>query len=997
MKVFIKNEKIYFEEIVSAKIKIRNKDTIIIESIFDNKYSYSFNELIENRTLFSFLDEEEEKTFELIELEKSLVFNHYDNDQETKIYVYLTKTGNLAVRKAEQPQGNTGIKIKKFNYTSTEIKFKYKISKANVNEKIEKLLLIERETKEELEFNFFEDKKILKIRVTKLKNDGIYDVYTKVRIDSENTYLKRTSKYRFYKAIFLKNKIFNINGKAYTFNPYTTHGGSNFAIKFTKTTSEKIDLFRKNLKNKKDVWLIGENGYRAQDSGYAFFKYMRENYPEEKVFFVIKKESLDYEKVSRLGNIIDFGSKAHYKIMGSVKYLVSTHHAEYLFPTESKKIVNKIKAKRIFLQHGVLGLKKMSSFYNKYNPEFKTDMFVVSGDREKEIVVAEFEYDKKDVKITGLARFDTLFTKEKINDTILIVPTWRAWLRSGTDIKNTEYFEAYYSLVKNLQKKKYTVVFILHINMKKFKENFIDLGVEVYSADEIDLQNYLKSSKLLITDYSSVAFDFAFLEKPVILYQFDKNRMYRGSQQPYYDIEEDLPFYSVSLEEEIFAIIESLEETEYKLSQEFTARLAGFVKYQDANNSKRIYETIIQEEYGVKHKFFKGIFFQKGYNFFRRSKLYYPMIKLMYNFLRYLPKKNTVLIESTFGKSISDSPKEIMDEWIKEDPNKEFIIVYNQALPVKYKNYAKSIKRLTPSYFYYLARSKYWINNQNFPYYIKNHKTIYLQTWHGTPIKKMLNDLEFVVGRDDGYISRINQANDQWTYLLSPNNYATKAFETAFDHKAKVLEYGYPRNDLFFDQKRVESIKNKLYKKYSLDKNKKIILFSPTFRDDGVKIRGKFIQDLKIDYDKMFKVLSDNDSILLIKLHNLGQASQRIPSEYYSRIKDVSLYPEINDLFLISDILITDYSSVMFDYLIMNKKIILYAHDLEEYQFNNRGFYLDYKKEAPGIIIQDFDQLVKEIQDDQVPENFLELAEKYIVNKKGDASKKTVEFLRSLD
>ncbi|HCA7035337.1 TPA: CDP-glycerol glycerophosphotransferase family protein, partial [Staphylococcus pseudintermedius] len=113
----------------------------------------------------------------------------------------------------------------------------------------------------------------------------------------------------------------------------------------------------------------------------------------------------------------------------------------------------------------------------------------------------------------------------------------------------------------------------------------------------------------------------------------------------------------------------------------------------------------------------------------------------------------------------------------------------------------KSVKRLSPAYFYYLSRAKFWINNQNFPYYLtKPNQTTYIQTWHGTPLKKMLNDVPIFEGRDEGYKDRVNTSIQSWDYLISPSPYATKHFKSAFNFKKDILEIGYPRNDLFYNQ-----------------------------------------------------------------------------------------------------------------------------------------------------------------------------------------------------
>src|SRR5699024_3852324 len=113
------------------------------------------------------------------------------------------------------------------------------------------------------------------------------------------------------------------------------------------------------------------------------------------------------------------------------------------------------------------------------------------------------------------------------------------------------------------------------------------------------------------------------------------------------------------------------------------------------------------------------------------------------------------------------------------------------------------IKRLSPSYYYYLAKAKVWVNNQNFPTYLdKRPETTYIQTWHGTPLKKMLHDIENIMGRSEDYLERVSNATKTWDYLISPSPYASIAFQSAFKYEGAIIETGYPRNDIFYRKER---------------------------------------------------------------------------------------------------------------------------------------------------------------------------------------------------
>src|SRR5690625_4816128 len=206
-------------------------------------------------------------------------------------------------------------------------------------------------------------------------------------------------------------------------------------------------------------------------------------------------------------------------------------------------------------------------------------------------------------------------------------------------------------------------------------------------------------------------------------------------------------------------------------------------------------------------------------------KLFYKIAK------KILPvDEKLILFESGIGKQYSDSPRYIYEEIVKRNLDYKKVWVCNKITRFNDPNTIR-IHRLSPSYYYYLAKAKYWINNQNFPTYIeKRPQTTYIQTWHGTPLKKMLHDIENVMGRKPDYVERVSSAVKTWDYLISPSKYATNAFKSAFRYEGEIIELGYPRNDIFYRPDKDE-IENKIKNRLNLPKDKKIILYAPTFRD----------------------------------------------------------------------------------------------------------------------------------------------------------------------
>src|SRR5699024_5636332 len=236
---------------------------------------------------------------------------------------------------------------------------------------------------------------------------------------------------------------------------------------------------------------------------------------------------------------------------------------------------------------------------------------------------------------------------------------------------------------------------------------------------------------------------------------------------------------------------------------------------------------------------------------------------------------------------------------------------------------------------------------------------VYLQTWHGTPLKKLFEDLPVHVGRDQGYADRVRKSIDQWTHLLSPSPYATSCFQSGLRHSARVLETGYPRNDVLFGE-RLRYNAAWVRERLNIPTDKTVVLYAPTFRDNNARSPGKFDIDFPFELTSISDGLGD-DYVVLVRSHFLIKSRLSIPDTYENRLKDVSRFDEVNDLLSASDLLVTDYSSVLFDYLCLARPVLFFAYDLELYRDQVRGFYLDYENDLPGPLVKDVDELVNAI------------------------------------
>lgn len=816
-------------------------------------------------------------------------------------------------------------------------------------------------------------------------NGDVIDIFLDIKVrESLNSIQIKIGNPRIAAEWFLKGEIItDFQNEVVSITPYLTMKGRNLSFRLNRYSLDsylsyiesvkKLNLkyMMKNKGNK--IWVIGEKSYKAQDNGFHFFKYMRTHHPEIPAFYIIEKDSKEAKNVLPFGNVIFYKSPEHFDIMLKADYICTTHHPELLYPTNSKIYTRKIKATKVFLQHGVLGTKNLTNINGNQLKDFNVDLFITSSSREKEIVVKDLKFDENQVKVTGLSRFDELFKPNvEVKKQILIIPTWRDWLTNLEQLKDSEYLERmnhllYSPKLKEIAEKGTKIIFCLHPNMQPFIHYFdVPSYVTSIKQGDVDVQKLIKESQLMITDYSSVAFDFSFLNKPVIYYQFDKER-FLGKEPSHIDIEKELPGIIVNSQEEIEKELIRLENNNYSISSSIKSKADQFVKYRDEKNSKRIFEEVLKykSKNKIKSQIKYNILTQHMTNRFRKDKRYFKVMDKFNTIMTKVTpvKKDLIVFESNIGKSVSDSPKIIYDEIRKHTDKYKIVWVTNKQYPFNDPNVI-SVKRLSPEYYYYLSRAKYWINNQNFPHYItKSKDTVYIQTWHGTPLKKMLNDVESFEGRSEDYKFRVNHAIKYWDYLISPSPYASECFKSAFNFKKEILEVGYPRNDIFYSNDKIAlEEKQKLIKqKLGIHDNRKIILYAPTFRDDEINKAKKHVINLKIDLQK-FKENFSNEYILIIRPHIIISNALKLDDSLSDFVINGASYNEISDLYLISDICITDYSSVMFDFANTKKPLLFFTYDLEYYKEQLRGFYFDFEKEAPGPLIKENEELIEAIK-----------------------------------
>lgn len=337
-----------------------------------------------------------------------------------------------------------------------------------------------------------------------------------------------------------------------------------------------------------------------------------------------------------------------------------------------------------------------------------------------------------------------------------------------------------------------------------------------------------------------------------------------------------------------------------------------------------------------------------------KQKLIVSIFRLLFAIFSKLPiKKNYIIFESFHGKQFSDNPRAIFEYINDKYPNQYNLIwaMDRRSKAIFSSGQYKKVTRLSIKWCYYMSVSRFWVFNTRMPLWLpKRTENIYLQTWHGTPLKKLGLDIEEVKmpgTTTEKYKENFSKSSSKWDYLLSPNNYSSKIFRSAFDFQGEILEVGYPRND-YLSQKNDSRFINSIKKDLNISNDKKVILYAPTWRDDNYFSKGNYRFQLEIDLNKIKKLVSD-EYVIVLRMHYLI-AEQLDLSSFGDFVIDCSLYDDIRNLYLISDILITDYSSVFFDYSVLQRPIIFFMYDLDKYKDTLRGFYINDLSELPGEI-----------------------------------------------
>lgn len=311
----------------------------------------------------------------------------------------------------------------------------------------------------------------------------------------------------------------------------------------------------------------------------------------------------------------------------------------------------------------------------------------------------------------------------------------------------------------------------------------------------------------------------------------------------------------------------------------------------------------------------------------------------------------------SFEGRYSDSPRALYEAWVRERPGDVHTWLADPAHLAGFPAGVETVPAAGPECVAALEAADLLIANTHTDMeWNKRCGATYLQTWHGTPLKRIHNDALWAPA---GRLARLAHDVNRWDILLSPNHASTDTLRRAFDFSGEVLETGYPRNDVLNSPER-DALRRRVRADLDLADDTTVVLYTPTWRDNAVFAEGLPDIELSLRIEQLMKQLGD-DFCLLVRVHYL--MTDRLRAVTGPQVRDVSYYPDIADLYLAADAMVTDYSSTMFDFAITGKPLLFFAYDLESFRDEVRGFYFDLEEIAPGPLVRTQEELGEALLD----------------------------------
>lgn len=365
-----------------------------------------------------------------------------------------------------------------------------------------------------------------------------------------------------------------------------------------------LSVLRSPLNQRKNIWVIGENPMEASNNGWAFFRYLREQHPEQLVYYVLDTNSPDYAKAYAYDpeHLLKFKSKQYIDTLLAAKVLFFTETPYELYPSRSPLQIDFIRAKKIFLQNNVLGLENVSDTLGYKTKIFQTDLVLASSKTEERYLQQTLGYPEKMIRLTGLPRFDELLKEPEsleVASNLVIYPydTSKGWYYQKDAVH--ELAEAFLSLVKQpeftavVTEHYLTTIVALPRSMQDYAEKFEELGCTVVAQKQIDPLPLLRTCKVFITDHNPLAFDASFLQVPVLFYQpdlrFQRNTASVSLRNTYLN---ELPGEIATSQNSLLYLMQQIADQQFNQSRKNRQKADALMHYPDTKSCERVFEAV---------------------------------------------------------------------------------------------------------------------------------------------------------------------------------------------------------------------------------------------------------------------------------------------------------------------------------------------------------------------------------------------------------------------
>jgi CDP-glycerol glycerophosphotransferase len=333
--------------------------------------------------------------------------------------------------------------------------------------------------------------------------------------------------------------------------------------------------------------------------------------------------------------------------------------------------------------------------------------------------------------------------------------------------------------------------------------------------------------------------------------------------------------------------------------------------------------------------------------------------RVAYRAQRTDPIEDMVVYTSFNGRQCSDSPRAIFDELVRRGAPLEHRWVIADGMAIAPEG-SRAVREGSREHYEVLARARYVITNDHFPVFFRRREDqVCLQTWHGTPLKRLGFDVSAMHKTKREFEIHWEEQRRNWQYVISPNRFSTPILQSAYQLDSEMIETGYPRVDVLA-RPDAQDAGRRLRATLGVPEGVRTVLYAPTFRDQVTDRRGRYRLDLHLDLDRLRQAVGKDTVILFRKHHYVLDPVPATPDGF---VRDVTSYPDATELMLAADVLLTDYSSMMFDFANTGRPMLFFTYDLATYRDEVRGFYFDFLERAPGPLLDTSDQVAEALQD----------------------------------